>query len=144
VIRIKSLPAKLGFTFLIIGFVIFGHLIVLGNDWVYLESSHEGDTFYDRKDMTYPSGHIIRVRVKVVYTKEGIEKEIRAGGNKYKNLAYSTSFIEINCKNKTGRVSTVHHYSKDGKTIGISNLTSEWMPIHSGKIVDKLYKLVCK
>lgn len=134
----------MGFIFLVIGLIIFGHPKVWGEDWVYLESSYDGDTFYDGKDITYPSGHMTRVPVKVVYTKEGIEKEIRAGGNKYKNLAYSTSFIEINCKDKTGRVSTVHHYSKDGKTIDISSLTSEWMPIHSGEIVSKLYNVVCK
>jgi len=58
-------------------------------------------------------------------------------------LAYSISFIEINCKSKTA-VYQQSSLSKDGRTIDISDLTSEWMPIHSGKIVDKLYNVVCK
>lgn len=140
----KLFSLKFGIIFLVAGFVIFGHLKTWGEDWVYLKSAQDGDTFYDRKDITYSSGGIVKVKVKAVFTKEGIEKKIRTGGKKYKNLSYSISFIEINCSNKTGRVSTVHDYSQDGKTIYVSNLTSDWMPIHAGRIVDKLYKTVCK
>jgi len=140
----KFFSPNFGVVFLVVGLVIISHLKAWGEDWVYFESAQDGDTFYDGKGITHQSGNIVKVKVKVVFTKEGVEKKIRTGGKKYKSLSYSLSFIEISCKNKTGRISTVHDYSQDGKTIYVSNLTSNWMPIHTGRIVDKLHQIVCK
>ena len=98
----KSLLGKLGV--ILIGLAIFGYAEVWGIDWKFFFSSEKCLFFYDAQSITRPSKNIVRVWIRMDYTKKGVIDMVGKFGKKYENLSYAIHLEEINCAEKKFRV----------------------------------------
>jgi hypothetical protein len=105
------------------------------SDWM-LVGDYEESSYYINKDS------IDRKDNMVTYWDKNDYKEIQAnGGLKYKS---SSSFIHINCEEKTWGFTKVVNYDSEGKVVSSQDYPLELRPIVSGSRTETWYKLVCK
>lgn len=139
----KSLPVKLGV--ILIGFAIFSYAEVWGADWILVDRNLTGDVFWDRENIRYLEGGIVRFWEKCVLNEKGVDVYIERYGIKFRNVAEHRSLIEIDCKEKQYRYLEVNWYSKDGQLISNMELKpSQWMHITPESSGDAYHKILCK
>ncbi len=125
--------------------ILFGYSAVWGADWKQVRSTGSAIVYYDTKEITHASQDIVKVSTKWAYTEKGIKNAKEVFGKNYENLSYSIKSYEINCKDKTSRISSITDYNKDGTVISSDSKTNaEWSRISPESVLESLYKMVCK
>lgn len=118
---------------------------VSGGNWKLYDSGDYSLNYYDAQSMTRPSKNIVRVWVKVNYTKKGVIVWVGRLGKKYEDLSHTKELCEINCVEKMFRSLSINFYDNKGGVIySSSSPLLKWDFIIPESINEALYKEVCK
>jgi hypothetical protein len=141
----KPLWRRFGAIPFLIVFINLGNMEAWAADWKYLVETQEEVVSYDGESITHPSGNLVRVRVKTVFSKKGIHTHVKEFGERFESLSHITDLLEFNCGEKKTRILRTTLYSKDG-TILVSDTSSEleWRFILPDSLGETLYKEVCQ
>jgi hypothetical protein len=126
------------------GFFILAYSDARGEDWK-LFSESEGSSFYlDGRSVSFPSENVARVWVKVIVSEKDRSAWVAKGGEKYLNLSYIKSSMEVNCKEKRQRSLSLHLFSEQDILDSFQGKPSEGSFIPPGSNWDYLYKAICQ
>jgi nitrogen regulatory protein PII-like uncharacterized protein len=126
------------------GFFILDYSDARAEDWK-LFSESEGSSFYlDGRSVSFPSENVARVLVKVVVSEKDRSAWVAKGGEKYLNLSYIKSSMEVNCKDKTERSLSLDLFSEQDILDSFKGEASKCSSIPPGSNWDNLYKAICK
>jgi len=137
---VKSLSAKLGVMFFIIGLTIFTYAEVWGADWKLIGGSKAsyGDSAYyiDMKSIKMISEAKVRFLILTVFlppgkTKPSIEEARKQG---------STDYIELDCSEKKYRSVKSERESREGYT---PFRPIYWHNIEPDSVYEKMGEVVC-
>jgi len=117
-----------------------------GPDWVLLDENKDSRFFYDRTGVTEPSGGVVQVNTRVVYTAEGKADALKIlSATKNFNRLYETRYRhDLNCEKEESRLLEARHLDKDGVTLKSTDLASatEWEEIppyaRMGMVLEKV------
>lgn len=126
----------------ILGVVIFLYTPIWGRDWKHYGTNEEGDYFYDAESMISPSRDIIRICVQSVYTDKGISQWVEKGGESFKDLDFSVSWLEIHCIEKSFRYLKIIFYTKKGEAFYPFD-REEWHFFIPDAMLKTLFSEVC-
>jgi len=126
------------------GFFILEYSDARGEDWR-LFSESEGSSFlFDAENLSYPAEQIVRVWVKAVISEKDRLDWVAKGGEKYWNLSYIKSSMEVNCKDKTERSLSLDLFSEQDILDSFHGKSSQWSFIPPGSNWDNLRKAICQ
>ena len=126
------------------GFFILDYSDARGEDWR-LFSESEGSSFYlDGRSVSFPSENVARVWVKVVVSEKDRSAWVAKGGEKYLNLSYIKSSMEVNCKDKTERSLSLDLFSEQDILDSFHGKSSQWSFIPPASNWDNLHKAICQ
>jgi hypothetical protein len=139
----KSFPVKLGVILVAIGFTIFYHGEVRGEDWRLYGQDGFANYYYDAEKIIRPSKTIVRVWGKVIYTKEGVTGLTTRLGKEFRTLNFSIDLYEFNCANREHKELQRTFFSQRATYLGEQSDLS-WGYISDGSIQEKLWEIICK
>jgi len=127
-----------------------------GDGWKFYHETHYGGYhakyYYDKESISHPSKNIVRVRIKLIPSKEAKEKMIQAwkkGGvvstEGYENYEYSLTIYELNCADRTHRTLSNTDYDRKGtvlRSVVPDTSPKKWFNF-SASWIDKLFVSVC-
>jgi len=113
----KSLSVKVEVILVVIGFALFTYGKVWGEDWKYIGEAYQGIYFYDTSRMRRPSNGIVKVWIRILYTKKGVNYMVGRLGQKFESLNYAIVLFEYDCGGKKKQILPIAFYSKDGKIL---------------------------
>jgi hypothetical protein len=125
------------------GLFLFGYSEARAEDWKLFSRSEGSSFFYDAEGVSCPSENLFRVWVKVVVSEQDRSSWVERGGQKYLNLSYIKSLMEINCKDKTERSLSLELFS-ERETLASFKGEPRWNSIPPGSNWDHLQKAICK
>lgn len=139
----KSLSLSLGVILVAIGFTLFCHAEVWGEDWRLYGQDGIASYYYDAEKLIRPSKNIVRVWGKVIYTKEGGTGLATRLGKGFRTLNFSIDLYEFNCEKREYKELQRTFFSERATYLGEqSDLSGGY--VNQGSIQEKLYKLICK
>jgi len=139
----KSLSLSLGVTLVAIGFTLFYHAEVGGEDWRLYGQDGFASYYYDADKTIRPSKNIVRVWGKVIYTKEGGTGLATRLGKGFRTLNFSIDLYEFNCEKREYKELQRTFFSQRATYLGEqSDLSGGY--VNQGSIQEKLYKIICK
>ena len=120
--------------------------------WKYYNENEDAHYFYDTKNITWVSKHIVGVWTSIEYTEKGITninetaRQEHSGKfkNKYRKIAFAIGLSEINCEEKMYRRLRAIAFANDGNIIEDDKSKSKWRFILPGSVFESLYEEVCK
>jgi Surface-adhesin protein E len=116
-----------------------------GTDWKAFSSVDTGMLFYNTESVVRLSSNSVRVVVKLIHNKKGVNDWVEKYGKKFENLDYSLLLNEFDCPERKMRCLSMHLYSKDGNIIDSENYDNpSWHFVNPESGVERLYKAVCK
>jgi len=125
-------------------FFLFGYSEARGEDWKLFSRSEGTSFFFDAGSVSYPSENIVRLWVKIIISEKDRSSWVERGGQKYLNLSYIKSLLEIDCKDKTERSLSLELFSEQKTLDSFGGEESKWNPIIPGSSWDNLHKSICK
>ena len=126
------------------GFFLLGYSDAMGEEWK-LFSESEGSSYYlGAESVSFLSDNVVRVWVKVVVSEKDRSAWVAKGGQKYLNLSYIKSPLEINCKEKLERSLSLELFSEQDILDSFKGEKSQWRSIPPGSNWDNLHKAICK
>ena len=126
------------------GIFLVGYSEAKEEDWK-LFSESEGSSYYlDAETVSFLSENVVRVWVKVVVSEKDRSAWVAKGGEKYLNLRYIKSPLEINCKEKMERSLSLELFSDRDIVNSFKGMESQWNSIPPGSNWDNLHKAICK
>ena len=139
----KSLSLRLGVILVAIGFTIFYHAEVWGEDWRLYGQDGFASYYYDADKTIRPSKNIVRVWGKVIYTKEGGTGLATRLGKGFRTLNFSIDLYEFDCEKREYKELQRTFFSQRATYLGEqSDLSGGY--VNQGSIQEKLYKIICK
>jgi hypothetical protein len=115
--------------------ILFLYNSAIASDWM-LVGDYEESSYYIDKDSINKKDN------EVTYWDKNDYKEIQTNdGIKFKS---SSSFIHMDCKEKTWGFTKVVNYDSEGRIVSSQDYPLELRPIVSGSRTETWYKLVCK
>jgi hypothetical protein len=115
------------------------------------ERSDSGNIFEYNRASIKKKEHMVQISRRLFFSDEGREKYIRGLANKgasvqgLKELSYSLSLEEIDCKKEMYQILSVTHYGSDGMILYTHSYDEpDWMEILPDSVNDVLRKIVCK
>ena len=118
-----------------------------GPDWVLLDENADSRFYYDKSGTKKPNEGIIRVRTRVVYTKEGKAEALKilSTSKKFDKLFESRYFHDLDCKKEKSRLLEATHLDKEGITLKTTDLASstEWEDIPPDTRISLVTEKVC-
>ncbi len=126
------------------GFFLLGYSDAMGEEWK-LFSESEGSSYYlGAESVSFLSDNVVKVWVKVVVSKKDRSAWVAKGGQKYLNLSYIKSPLEINCKEKLERSLSLELFSEQDILDSFKGEKLQWRSIPPGSNWDNLHKAICK
>ncbi|MGA2319004.1 MAG: surface-adhesin E family protein [Thermodesulfobacteriota bacterium] len=139
----KSLSLSLGVILVAIGFTLFYHAEVWGEDWRLYGQDGFASYYYDADKTIRPSKNIVRVWGKVIYAKEGVTELATRLGKGFRTLNFSIDLYEFNCEKREYKELQRTFFSQRATYLGEqSDLSGGY--VNQGSIQEKLYKIICK
>jgi hypothetical protein len=122
----RSLSAKLGVIFLVIGLTI-SCSVVWGADWKEFAEATTGVFHYDAASVTSPSKGLVRVWIHNV-------------------TKHETNLVEVNCMAASYRVLDVIEYDDAGRIKEREDYydNSSWLSISPKSVLEPLHEIVCR
>jgi len=122
---------------------------IIKENWVeYIRTSNGNVFFYDKDSVNHPSDEIVQILNIVYYSDEGKKKciqEYREQGNRincFDKLSYTTSLLEINCKDLKYKTLSIVDYDTDGELLFKGKpYQPDWDHIYLDTGIDKLVKI---
>jgi hypothetical protein len=126
------------------GIFLVGYSEARGEDWK-LFSDSEGSSFlFDAENVSSLSENVVSVWVKVVVSEKDRSAWVAKGGQKYLNLSYIKSLLEINCREKLERSLLLELFSEQNILDSFKGEKPQWRSIPPGSNWDNLHKAICK
>ena len=129
-------------------FILSGIFLVgsdaMGEDWKLFSESEGSSFFFDAQTVACPSDNITRVSVKMVVSEKDRSVWVGRGGEKYLNLSYIKSFLEIDCKEIRERSLSLELFSEQETLDFFKGKESQWRSIPPGSNWDNLHKAICQ
>lgn len=101
-----------------------------GPEWVQLDQNEDSTFYYDKSDPSKPKEGIIKVKTRVIYTKEGKADALKILGTakELNNLYESRYQHDVDCAEHESRLLDVTHLNKEGATLRSADLSAstEW------------------
>jgi hypothetical protein len=139
----KSLSLSLGVILVAIGFTLFYHAEVWGEDWRLYGQDGFASYYYDADKTIRPSKNIVRVWGKVIYAKEGVTELATRLGKGFRTLNFSIDLYEFNWEKREYKELQRTFFSQRATYLGEqSDLSGGY--VNQGSIQEKLYKIICK
>ncbi len=126
------------------GIFLVGYSDARGEDWKLFSESEGSSFFFDAESVSLSSENVAKVWVKVVVSKKDRSAWVAKGGEKYLNLRYIKSPLEINCKEKLERSLSLELFSEQDILDSFKGKDSKWSSIPPGSNWDNLHKARCK
>jgi len=126
------------------GFFIFGYSEARGEDWKLFSRSEGSSFFFDAEGVSSRSENLYRVWVKVEISEKDRSAWVQKGGQKYLDLSYIKSLMEIDCKDKTERSLSLELFSEQRTLDSFKSEDPQWNPISPGSSWNNLHKAVCE
>lgn len=101
--------------------------------WILFAGNERSSTYYDAKNISYPSKNIARVWTIWIGTEKRDE-----------NIDHSIFLIEIAYTEKKARPISIGRYDENGKEISYYSEPLEWESIEPDSIINVLYENVWK
>jgi hypothetical protein len=135
------------FTLLAVNAAVATSAFCAGPDWVFLDENAESRFFFDQAGTTHPKEGIVRVRTRVVYTKEGKAdaQKMLANDPKLAKLYESRYLHDLDCADRESRLLEATHLDKDGASLKSTDLSpfSQWEAIPPDARMDMVVEKVC-
>jgi hypothetical protein len=130
--------------FILCGFLLFGYSDALGEEWKFFSESEGSSFLFDAESVLFLSQNVVRVWVKVVVSEKDRSAWVAKGGEKYLNLRYIKSLLEINCKDKTQRSLSLELFSEQEILDSFKWEEARESSIPPGSNWDNLRRAICK
>ena len=139
----KSLSLKLGV--ILIGFIIFGHAEVWGEDWKLFGRDEYGEYYYDAESVNPMPDYIVSVWTREISSSKSVVDMVNRFGIVYSDLGYINTLWEVDCIGRKFRAVEVVCYSTSNSFIDSPKVSgAEWKLITPDSMLDILSKAVCK
>ncbi len=112
-------------------------------DWVLLNSTENGDLFYNGEDIQHSASGIATVWTKMVYNEKGIKTMAAQHGPDFEALDHSVHLSEVDCLGRMALSGSTVYFSKAGAVLKIEESVAQWDFIPPGSNRDILYQKVC-
>lgn len=130
--------------FILCGFFLFGYSDAMGEEWKFFSESEGSSFLFDAESVSFLSENVVRVWVKVVVSEKDRSAWVAKGGEKYSNLRYIKSSLEIDCKEKLERSLSLELFSEQDILDSFKGEKSQWRSIPPGSNWDNLHRAICK
>jgi hypothetical protein len=130
--------------FILCGFLLFGYSDARGEEWKSFSESKGSSFLFDAESVLFLSQNVVRVWVKVVVSEKDRSARVAKGGEKYLNLRYIKSLLEINCKDKTQRSLSLELFSEQEILDFFKWEEARESSIPPGSNWDNLHRAICK
>lgn len=131
---------KMGLIVIMVG-LLMGSSIALAANWEYLCNVSSGETcYYDTTSVTSVGAGIVSAQLRRDWSQESIARF----EDKFKDISYTISVLEIDCRNIFYRQTRTTSYKKNGEIISGDEKISDWMSIPDGSIASFLKNEVCR